>query len=191
MTRFRTVGRVDVMTSRMIPGAVAALAVSFCLIAWGPAGSATAAPCDSPPDLLGLVGVCSPSSPASRPTDKPAPSGTPGSPGQPQPQPDPGAAVPSGGASAPSSRPSVATEPSKVPTPATTEAGVQSPIATRTSPSTQASTPAMDSDIGRSGSTQDGRPVAPAVSVAGILLAFGGALIAAGGMVGLRRYPPL
>ncbi|MDQ0212279.1 hypothetical protein [Arthrobacter bambusae] len=36
---------------------------------------------------------------------------------------------------------------------------------------------------------QGDHPFAPSLSVAGILLAFGGTLIAAGGVVGLKRFP--
>lgn len=179
------------MTRRKVPAALVAIPFALCLIALAPAGSAVAAPCDSP-GLLGLVGMCSPSSsPTPRPSGKPAPPGTPSPPVQPQPQPDPGAAVPAGGASLPSPVPTVGPDPIKSAPPTATGSAAPSPIATPLAPSAQNSASAAGPRVDPGGPAPNSQPGVPTVSVAGMLLAFGGALIAAGGMVGLRRYPSL
>ena len=180
------------MTRRKVPVALVALPFALCLIALAPAEPAGAASCDSQ-GLLGVVGMCSPgSSPSPRPSGKPTPSATASPPVQPQPQPDPGVAVPPGGAS--TSAPAVTAEPapSQVAPPATNVAAVPSPIVSSPSPSTQNSAPAADAARIDPGSPAQGdHPIAPTFPVAGILVAFGGTLIAAGGVVGLRRYPSL
>ncbi len=182
-------GRVEAMTRRKVPAAAVALPFVLCLIALAPAETAMAAPCD-PQGLLGVVGVCSPdNSPSPRPTGKPAPSATAAPPVQPQPQPDPGVVLPPRGASTPSTAAIVEPDPTQAAPPATTAAAAPSPIPSSPSPSTPHSTSAAAGDPGAP--NQGDRPVAPAVSLPGILLAFGGTLIAAGGLVGLKRYPPL
>ncbi|GAA5190966.1 hypothetical protein GCM10023346_09290 [Arthrobacter gyeryongensis] len=82
--------------------------------------------------------------------------------------------------------------PTQVAPPATTVAAVPSPIVSNPSPSTQNSASAVAAARIDPGSLAQGdHPLAPTVPVAGILVAFGGTLIAVGGVVGLRRYPPL
>ncbi|MFB9820972.1 hypothetical protein [Arthrobacter ramosus] len=179
------------MTRRKVPVALVALPFALCLIALAPAETAGAASCDSQ-GLLGVVGMCSPgSSPSPRPTGKATPSTTASPPVQPQPQPDPGVAVPPGGAS--TTAPAVTAEPAptQVAPPATITAAVPSPIVSNPSPSTQNSASAAAARIDPGAPAQSDHPIAPTVSVAGILVAFGGTLIAAGGVVGLRRFPPL
>ncbi|MGO4585424.1 hypothetical protein AB4Z38_16300 [Arthrobacter sp. 2RAF6] len=180
------------MTRRKVPAALVALPFALCLIALAPAGTAGAAPCDSQ-GLLGVVGMCSPgSSPSPRPSGKASPSATASPPVQPQPQPDPGVAVPPGGAPTPSPAVTAEPAPAQVAPPGTTTAAVPSPIVSSPSPSTQNSaSAAAAARIDPGSPAQSDHPIAPTVSVAGILVAFGGTLIVAGGVVGLRRYPPL
>ncbi|MBB6405574.1 hypothetical protein [Arthrobacter sp. AZCC_0090] len=179
------------MTRRKVPVALVALPFALWLIALATAGTAVAAPCDSQ-GLLGLVGACSPgSSPTPRPSGKPSPPVTPSPPVQPQPQPDPGATTPAGVASPPSSAVTVEPGPTKAAPSATTGGAAPLPIATPPAPSAQNSASAAGPRFDPGGPARNSQPVAPTFSVAGLLVAFGGALITAGGMVGLRRYPPL
>lgn len=180
------------MTRRKVPAAAVALPFVLCLIALAPAQTAAAAPCDSQ-GLLGVVGVCSPeNSPSPRPTGKPAPSATALPPVQPQPQPDPGVAVPPRGASTPSTAAIVEPDPTQAAAPSTTAAAVPSPVVSSPNPSTPGSTSAASgARLDPASAASADHPDAPTVSLAGILLAFGGTLIAVGGLVGLRRYPPL
>lgn len=187
----RTVGRVDAMTSRKGPAAVVALGFALCLIALASAEPAAAETCDSP-GLLGLVGTCSPENSATpRPSGKPTPPATPSPPAQPQPQPDPGATAPPAGGSIPTPELTGETEPTKVAPPVTTGAASPSTITAQPTPSAQNSASAAASRADPGGPAGNGQSVGPSVSLAGMLLAFGGALIAAGGVVGLRRYPQL
>ncbi|MEW1823279.1 hypothetical protein AB0323_21160 [Arthrobacter sp. NPDC080031] len=179
------------MTRRKVPVALVALPFALCLIALVPAQTAGAASCDSQ-GLLGVVGMCSPGgSPSPRPSGKPTPSATAIPPVQPQPQPDPGVAIPPGGASTTAPALTAEPAPTQVALPATTTAAVPSPIVSSPSPSAQNSASAAAARIDPGSPAQGDRPLAPTISVAGILVAFGGSLIAAGGVVGLRRFPPL
>ncbi|WP_442544337.1 hypothetical protein ACSBOX_00665 [Arthrobacter sp. KN11-1C] len=180
------------MTRRKVQVALVALPFALCLMALAPAETAGAANCSSQ-GLLGVVGMCAPSgSQSPRPSVKPTPSATPSPPLQPQPQPDPGVVVPPGGASTPSPAVTAQPSPTQVAPPATTVAAVPTPTVSNPSPSVQNSTSAaVASRIDPGTPAQGDHPIAPSVSVAGILLAFGGTLIAAGGVVGLRRYPRL
>ncbi|MEV8148402.1 hypothetical protein AB0O52_09630 [Arthrobacter sp. NPDC080073] len=180
------------MTRRKVPVALVALPFALCLIALAPAQTAGAASCDSQ-GLLGVVGMCSPGgAPSPRPSGKPTPSATAIPPVQPQPQPDPGVAVPPAGAS--TTAPALTAEPARtqVAPPASTAAAVPSPIVSSPSPSAQNSASAAAAARIDPGSPARGdRPLDPTVPVAGILVAFGGSLIAAGGVVGLKRCTSL
>ncbi|WP_133204878.1 MULTISPECIES: hypothetical protein [Arthrobacter] len=103
----------------------------------------------------------------------------------PQPQPDPGTVRPTVGASTP---PQMTAELQ----PAETTAAVPTPVPSpRTSlaPSPSSQSTMAVAVPGTDGPSQAAPTVSPTFSVAGMLLAFGGAMIAAGGVVGLRRYP--
>lgn len=177
------------MTCRKVPGGFVALPFALCLIALASAEPAAAAPCNSP-GLLGVVVVCSPGgSETPRPPGKPTPTATASPTGQPLPQPDPGAAAPSGGASTPSPQVIVVPEPMKVPVQVTAGVAVPLPTPAQPPPSAQNSALAAGPRADPGGPARNSPPGALTFSAAGLLLAFGGALIIAGGMVGLRRYP--
>lgn len=198
-TRSRTASTVgDVTKRRKVLGVIAAIPIAVCLCALSPAGPAAAAPCDPGGSLLGLVGLCPPSGPSPPPpSGKTTPSGTPGptrSPEQPSPQPAPGTVTSRpGDAPSPSPADAVQRKPTDAPT-QTGTAGVSGSGASHSVPSPPPSAPVLGSGVDTGGSAQSistaaaPREATPSPA-AGLLLVLGGALVAAGGVVGLRRYP--
>ena len=174
------------MTSRKVRVTVSALVFFGCLILLVPASPATAAPCNQG-GLLGLVPMCSPGNSSSpSPSVKSTPPVAQPAPLPPQPQPDPGTVRPTVAASKPAQTAEL--QPAETTATPTTPVPAPSPQTTLVPTPSSQSTAAVAAP-GAGGPSQAAPTVSPTFSVAGMLLAFGGAMIAAGGVVGLRRYP--
>lgn len=180
----RSAGRVGAMTGWRVIGTLTVLA-ALCLLSVAPAGPASAVPCEPSGGLLGVVGLCSSghSSSASPATATPRPSI-----GHTVPSPvTPAPGTPAATTFSPSPQHVLEQQTETVPAPATTAAVPPAPAATQSPTSSQTTGPAVvgsgPDSLGPTG------PVASPSPLAGILLAVGGCLIAAGGALGLRRFP--